>query len=101
MGGLAHSHEVDRPRRPDKHVADDRVLQIVVPRRLPIPLDPALALGHAHQRGPARHVVAIEHPPELALDSLQPERQALGDLGVGVALGYELQDLSLARRRRA
>ena len=35
------------------------------PRRadLAIPLDPALPLGHAHQRGPARHVVAIEHPP--------------------------------------
>ena len=67
---------------------------------LAIPLDPALPLGDAHQRGPARHVVAIEHAPELALDGLQPERETFGDLGVTEALGHERQDLGLARRRR-
>jgi DHA3 family macrolide efflux protein-like MFS transporter len=50
------------------------------PPRLLVSFDPALALGHAHQRGPAGHVVAIEHPAELALDRLDPQRQQFGDL---------------------
>ena len=40
---------------------------------LAISFDPALPLRNAHQRGPARHVVAVEHAPELALDGLHPQ----------------------------
>jgi hypothetical protein len=40
---------------------------------LAVALDPALPLGNAYQRSPARHVVAVEHAPELALDGLHPQ----------------------------
>jgi hypothetical protein len=49
------------------------------------------------QRRPTRDVIPVEHPPQLTLDRLDPERKPFGDLGVAEALGNEGQDLGLAR----
>src|SRR6476660_3260725 len=62
--------------------------------------DPALAHGIDHGLGPVVHGQLAEDRAHVVLDGLLADRERVGDLLVGHALGDVVEDLDLARGQR-